>query len=429
MIAPEARPRVSHAATLALTSCVVLTSGCEAERAARAAAPGPSTDYANADDVPTAPADPGAAPSPIDAHPPRIGLASSDVTPMAHPAGGETTIDWRFPQHDPGELPRWIEHQPRPAETIEQIAFRYDSTATSIRRANDLADDEQPRKRRPKPVKVYAQRHPPPREKLVHTVVEDDTWGSIARTYGVDTMDLRRQNWGNTGRKPDPGESMDIWIDPLVYRSILDDAPTSQRLATIRPGAHGRGAPQDGMLVAGVQVPPGEGYELRYPNSAWGTTYAVRALVEALDRYHDAAQPPYPLRIGTMSRQRGREVGGHHSHQTGRDVDIRLPLRAEVPQALSVRFRRVDWDLLWALIKSFDETGAVNVVFLDYKAQKRLHAAAKRDGYSDGQLERFMQWPRGWGSSEGLIRHEPGHDDHIHVRFACGPAEPECVED
>jgi len=396
---------------LAGLSMPVVLAGCEAERSAAAAPPPPAEPKPEPDTVAL-----------------REARSSPDVEVEARDMG-PGPASWSAPEHDPGELPRWLEHQPRPAETIEQIAFRYDTSASSIRRANGLADDEQPRKRRPKPIKVYAKRNPPPRQKIEHAVQPGDTWGSLGRSYGVDTMDLRRQNWGNTGRTPDPGETMDIWIDPVVYRSILEDAPKGERMASIRPGAHGRGTPQDGMLVAGVRVPAGAGYELRYPNSAWGTTYAVRALVEALDRYQASARPPYPLRIGTMSRQRGREVGGHHSHQTGRDVDIRLPLREEVPQALSVRFRRVDWDLLWALVSSLEQTGAVNVIFLDYKAQKRLHAAAKRDGFTDAQLEAYMQWPRGWGSSEGLVRHEPGHDDHLHVRFACGPAESECVED
>lgn len=354
--------------------------------------------------------------------------ATSDDTSVDADVARPTIPTWRPAPHDPGDLPRWIRHEPRPLETIEQIAFRYDTKATSIRRANELADDEQPRKRRPKPIKVYAQRNPPPREPMVHIAKEGESWGSIARQYGVDTMDLRKQVWNATGAKIDPGEVLEFWIDPVVYGSIVDDRPVSDRLAEVRPGAHGRGSPQDGMLIAGVRIPDGEGYELRYPNSAWGTTFAVRATVEALDAYVARAKPPYPLRIGTMSRQRGREVGGHKSHQTGRDLDIRLPLRAEVPQSLPVLTRRVDWDLVWELVNAFDETGAVRVIFLDYRSQRRLYEAGQRHGASEETLNRLMQWPRGSASSEGLIRHEPGHADHIHVRFACGPAEPECVD-
>ena len=43
-------------------------------------------------------------------------------------------------------------------------------------------------------------------------------------------------------------------------------------------------------------------------------------------------------------------------------------------------------------------------------------------------LERVLQFPRGWGASLGVVRHSPGHEGHIHVRFGCGPAEPQCQD-
>lgn len=429
MLAPVAWIRSIRLVNAAL-ACVALvpcTSSCEAERSAAAAQ--------RADEAPPRPH--------LDDAPLADASAVTDRQRDALEDGdteeAELAFDridgfdagrptWSLVEHEVGELPRWIRHQPVPAETIEQIAFRYDASASSIRRANELAEDEQPRKRRPKAVKVFAKRNPPPREPLRYTAREGDSWVSLSRKFGVDNIDLRRQNWGATGARVDPGEQLEIWIDPTVYASIVDDAPASKRAALVRPGAHGRGAPQDGMLVAGVQIPPGEGYELRFANSAWGTTYAVRAALEAFDRYAARTDHPYPLRVGTMSRQRGGEVGGHNSHQTGRDLDIRLPLRAEVPQALPVLARRVDWDLVWQLIVAFDETDAVQVIFLDYRAQRRLYEAGKRHGADEDTLHDLMQWPTGWASSHGLVRHEPGHDDHIHVRFKCGPAESECVD-
>ena len=336
---------------------------------------------------------------------------------------------WRMPAHEPGKLPRWIEHRTLPGETIEQLALRYDAQPEKIREWNELAAADQPHAWRPEPLRIYARRVPPACERLEHEVVAGDTWGSLSRRYGVDYRQLRSRNVGELGRDLELGEHVEIWIDPIVFDSIVHDAPESERARVVRPGAHGVGTPQAGSLVAGVQIPPGEGYELRYPNSAYGTTYAVRQAVAALDHFAASTEFPFPLRVGTMSRQRGGEIGSHLSHQTGRDLDIRLPLRREIPQSLSPTLRRVDWETTWELVRALASAAEVQVIFLDYAAQRRLYRAAQAVGASEQELDEMLQYPRGSKASLGLIRHSPGHDGHIHVRFPCGPAEPECADE
>lgn len=336
---------------------------------------------------------------------------------------------WRMPEHDVGELPRWIEHRTLPGETIEQLALRYGVAPARIREWNELGDGEQPHPWRPKPLRIHARRYPPPCQRLEHVVVEGDSWGSLSRRYGVDYRQLRARNVGEIGRELEVGERVEIWIDPIVFDSIVNDEPPSDRARLVRPGAHGVGTPQAGALVAGVQIPLGEGYELRYPNSAYGTTFAVRQAIAALDRFAETSDFPYPLRVGTMSRQRGGEIGGHHSHQSGRDLDVRLPLRREVPQSLSSTLRRVDWTATWELVRAFATAAEVSVIFLDYTAQRRLYKAAQAAGASEAELDEMLQYPRGSKANLGLIRHSPGHDGHIHVRFPCGPAEPECADE
>lgn len=334
--------------------------------------------------------------------------------------------DWRMPAHEPGPLPRWIRHETIPRETIEQVAWRYAVEPNALREWNELGVDEQPHPRRSSTLRIYARKHPPARQRLEHVVLTGEGWLSIARRYGVDSSMLRAWNVGDTGRSLEPGERLQIFVDPLVLDSILRDEPSSDRAALIRPGAHGVGSPQDGMLVAGVQLPPGEGYALRYPNSAWGTTFAVREAIAALDRFVAASDYPRPISVGTMSRQRGGPIGGHNSHQTGRDLDIRLPLRMEVPPGYDPIPRRIDWQTTWLLVSAFAEAESVEVIFLDYASQRRLYKAAQALGVSEAVLSETLQYPGGSMANLGLVRHSPGHEGHIHVRFACGPAEPEC---
>lgn len=336
---------------------------------------------------------------------------------------------WRMPEHDPGELPRWITHEGIPRDSLAELAVRYGVRPEKIREWNEIPAGEDLHPRRPGQLRIYATRYPPPRVRVEHEVVEGEQgWLTISRLYAVDSMHLRAWNVARTGRSLEPGETLEVWVDPTIYAGIVNDLPANKRAAMVRPGAHGLGTPQDGELVAGVQIPPGPGYELRYPNGAWGTTWAVRQLIAALDDFNARSDYPHPIKIGTMSRQRGGKVGGHVSHQTGRDVDVRLPMRAAVPQGLKPTPRRVDWTVTWQLIQAFARTSIVQVIFLDYKVQRRLYRAAKAAGASEEELDALLQYPRGKRANLGLVRHSPGHRGHIHVRFPCGPHESLCAD-
>ena len=41
-------------------------------------------------------------------------------------------------------------------------------------------------------------------------------------------------------------------------------------------------------------------------------------------------------------------------------------------------------------------------------------------------LDEIFQYPRGKGAAGGLVRHEPNHADHFHVRFRCAKADADC---
>lgn len=319
----------------------------------------------------------------------------------------------------------WITHRVAPVETIRQLALRYRSDPGKIRAWNGLPAGA--KARAGKKLRILAKKTPPPREKLRVTATEEDTWGRIGHRYGVDPSDLRKANAHRVGRRLDPGDAVDVWYDPTIYAAIEADDPPPGPAAAVSPGAYGIGRPQDGRLVNGTRIPTSDAYELRYPGSAWGTTAAVRALVTAIHGWRDDTGYAGRLAIGAMSRERGRKIGGHLSHQTGRDVDVRLPLRESLRQTLTPLGRRVDWWAVWRLFVALEETGMTRRIFLDYKLQKRLYKAAKEHGVPTEVRRKMIQFPRGPGTNFGLVRHSPGHDRHFHVRFRCAVYETECA--
>jgi LysM repeat protein len=317
-----------------------------------------------------------------------------------------------------------LKHIPVPMETLQQVAARYDVKVEALRKWNELSEDFVLEKVRKKPkLRIFTKRISPPRERVEHEVIEGDTWGQLARRYGAASTDIRAYNVRKLGRHLEPGEIVQIWIDPVI-KAEIDRGPNEFGL---RRGAYSIGSPNEGRLVNGVEIPPSEDYELGHPNSAWGTTFAVSCVVRAMSAFRRRSGYGGRIKIGTMSRQRGGEVGGHKSHQSGRDLDIRLPVKEDVPQKIRPLPYRVDWLATWYLIDAFEASGDAAVIFFDYKLQRRIAKAALEAGVAQSRLDEVLQWPIGSKSSRGFVRHEPGHEEHIHVRLSCGTYETECL--
>lgn len=162
-----------------------------------------------------------------------------------------------------------------------------------------------------------------------------------------------------------------------------------------------------------VRLGEGEGYKRMRPQHAWGTRYTVKHLTTVLAAHHAEHAAGAELIIGDLSRRRGGRLGPHRSHRTGRDVDIWLPKQSER--------RRWDVPRTWALISAFQNTGAVEMIFLDYRLQRVLYRYAKRElGLDSAALGKVFEYPnrrRPKGPIRSLLVHSPGHRDHLHVRF------------
>ncbi len=321
---------------------------------------------------------------------------------------------------------KWFRHKLVPRERVAQVAHRYGVTEADLREWNGLSDDTQ-RMRLGARLRVLTARVPPHREKLEYTVAAGDTWWSVALRHGVDARDVRAYNYPWRG-KMTPGSTLLIWTDPIVVdwiRAGGDPLPDDDAFA-LRRGGIGVGRPDAGWLVNGVRMPKGDGYHLRLPKSAYGTSHAVAQWMIGLAVFADRSDYTRTLEIGAMSRPRGGELKGHRSHQSGRDVDIRLPRRAGVASWVELTRRRIDWLATWQLIDAMLQTD-VTAIFLDYAAQKSLFRTAKGAGIDPARLRDVLQYPDG-RSAAGIVRHSPGHDKHLHVRVGCGPYDVECVE-
>lgn len=226
-----------------------------------------------------------------------------------------------------------------------------------------------------------------------------------------------------------------------------DDHKTKQRAARLRTLreherfeprqiAHGQsvGVPWSGRLQHASALPPGDGYFIRRPERAWGTQTTIELTERAIGETLDAFPDEHILAIGDISAPSGGTITQHRSHQSGRDIDVGLFYR-EKPAGYPASFIHADEDNLdcaatFKLLESFlataDDDGGVQMIFLDFDVQGILYDWALDHGISERRLERIFQYPHGRGSGDGIVRHEPNHDNHMHVRFKCPADDTGC---
>jgi murein endopeptidase len=194
------------------------------------------------------------------------------------------------------------------------------------------------------------------------------------------------------------------------------------------------GAPWEGSLRDATQLPAGDGYVIRRPWRAFGTRTTVEYIERVLGEVRDEFPDAHELAIGDISAEHGGPVTEHHSHQSGRDADIGL-IYNEKPAGFPANFIKATEDNLdcaatFELIAAFAETakedGGVQVMFLDYDVQGIVVRWAQDHGVDDDVLAHLFQYPHGRGTSDGLVRHEPNHDNHLHVRFQCPRGDSAC---
>jgi murein endopeptidase len=163
------------------------------------------------------------------------------------------------------------------------------------------------------------------------------------------------------------------------------------------------GTPNAGSLEGGVRLPPeGPGYYTYNPATqtlpggearTWGTAALVHQVID-LGEWWARTHPAQPrLGVGDLALEHGGPfigpVVGHASHENGLDVDIRL-VRADGREAATDP-GSYDRALTQAVIDQLVAQGASLVL-------KGPHLDLT--------------------GPSGIVMDWPGHDDHLHVRFA-----------
>jgi hypothetical protein len=321
------------------------------------------------------------------------------------------------------ETPRSVEHEVTPGERIADIAVRYGVDPRDVTDANGL-DAWTRRVAVGKTLRVVARRMPPDRERHVVRVGEDDTWSSIAIAHRVPTRMLRAYNWHK--KRLRVGDDVVVWTDPGAPRTIhTSTSPSDLPDIEPMPGGLSKGRPQRGRVVDPVELPESRCYTRGKPERMWGSSHAIAELQRSVARLRYEASYRGEIVIGAISLEGGGAFPPHRSHQSGRDVDIRLPLLPGIASRRSPHPDEVDWVATWALVDALLGGGEVTVVFLDRKLQRRLYEAARWEGVSHERLGELLQAldPERLGT---VIRHADGHDGHLHVRFRCSADEPDC---
>jgi penicillin-insensitive murein endopeptidase len=211
----------------------------------------------------------------------------------------------------------------------------------------------------------------------------------------------------------DPGAAA-LPSSPLA---AMTDAEIEAGLAS-NPAALGSmslGSARAGLLVNGVQMPEGEGWELIDRAHAWGTQETVDYLAAAIEEVRRRIPGTPKVSIGHISGKSGGHLSPHISHQGGRDVDVGYYYAEGRRGFLRATPANLDLERSWALVRALITETDVELILIDTGVQRLLKQYALRAGEDAAWVDQLFQV--GSRNARPLIRHAKGHANHLHVRF------------
>ncbi len=170
------------------------------------------------------------------------------------------------------------------------------------------------------------------------------------------------------------------------------------------------GKPYAGRMIHFARLPQSGYYFIKCPER--GTNYGTRLLVSTIKtacaRYRRAnRRGVYRPVIGDLSQKTGGPLTGHHSHQNGLDVDVGIPAKVRsLGSFRNLPNSMIDMQKTFLLIKSFIDTGRVQVIFIDTGIKAGIRDYLTKAGLI-GRYGHYLN----------KLMYEPGHRDHMHIRL------------
>jgi murein endopeptidase len=214
----------------------------------------------------------------------------------------------------------------------------------------------------------------------------------------------------------------------------VDKVAAGERLCVYRydPDTVSRsvGAPNNGHLEHGAPFIEGEAWILReYRPRSWATRHVVAELAAQLSAFHDAHPDAQPIKLGEISQRGGGKIKPHRSHRSGRDVDLGYVM-LEFPEGhrhVAATPATLDAAATWALVQQLRESGTVERIFMARSVQAQLlsHAKATLDPAELPAVFSILADDHR-GEQTAFLRDVPGHEAHMHIRFACTEGDESC---
>lgn len=180
------------------------------------------------------------------------------------------------------------------------------------------------------------------------------------------------------------------------------------------------GRPNRGALYNGVLMTDGPHWLVVNPQRAFGTDETVASIESAIESVNQRFPDSPKLYVGDISGPRGGYIRPHHSHQSGRDVDLGLYYTKGPAWFVRARADNLDRARSWALVDALIHDPNVEIIFVDRSIQRLLKEYAIGAGESRERLEALFEERTAF--SDKLVRHEWGHLTHLHVRFKSAKA-------
>jgi murein endopeptidase len=198
-------------------------------------------------------------------------------------------------------------------------------------------------------------------------------------------------------------------LDENELRSRIEADPASLGTLSI-------GTPWGGILLNGVVMPAGRGWEIVNAAESLGTTETVEFIRTAVEKVDTIYPDSPPIAIGDISNPRGGRLNRHITHQAGRDVDIGFYYKnGRGSWHTAGTAANLDVPRNWALIRALLLCTDVETILLDIRIQRLFYTHALSIGEDKAWLDRVFRFVK--GANEARIRHVAGHRTHYHIRF------------